>query len=167
MNIQRLKKYFKLNQKLKSSKWFIYIFLIALMVLVNCKEREQKLSCGGKPCPDYFVNYWNSSEALVETQDSYTSKRKQFRLDHTYNQPALDELLKREEKLNLCLEKTPLGNVGVSREFHRKKSNSNLREIHETDRYFQDKLSEQNLALIKCLTEAQKELDSLIAKYPI
>ena len=68
-------------------------------------------------------------------------------MDHTYNQSALNQLVKDEKELNACLEKTPLGNEGMRGEFYRKMNNSRLRAVHETDRYFQDRMKEHNLSL--------------------
>ena len=162
MNIQYLKK----SWSFQSKEWLLYALLSTSVMLVSCQEKKQQLACGPKPCPSYFINFVEATDIVVEAQETYVKKRKQFRLDHTYNQPALDEFVKREKKLNICLEETPLGNEGVARKFFGKMNNSRLREVHETDRYFQDKLSEHYLAVSKCFEKANKELDELITEYP-
>ena len=120
-----------------------------------------KYFCGGKTCPSEFTNYSESLDDLTEAQERYFEKRDQFQLDNTYNQPALDALVNHDRELSKCLKATPLAG---DTEFNNKKNNSSLREVHETNRYFLDKMNEQNFALIDCYSKAEKELDRMIER---
>ena len=68
-------------------------------------------------CPEYFINFWESTEFIVKHQTAYLSDRKQFMLDNTYNHDALNEMVKREETLNDCLYTTVVFYQGNAESF--------------------------------------------------
>ena len=148
---------------------FIFIFL-----LYSCAEdKSTKLHCpldaelkinkSGK-CPEYFTRLWDATLILEEAQNSYVNKRKKFRIDNTYNHVLLNKMVEDEKTLNTCLEATPLGNKKERSEFFKKWRTSSLRAVHETDRYFQDKLADHYLHNADCFKEAEIKLQRLIDK---
>ena len=142
------------------------LLIIILPLLTFGCMKKVELACGAKRCPKYFQRYWDSSTEVADTIDKYVATQKQFQLDNTYNDLALNDLVRTEGSLNECLESTPLGNTGVRRRFHHRKSNPHLRDIYETDRYFQDKLSGNNEALRQCFIYAQEDIEALMLRYP-
>ena len=143
--------------------FFIFLFFVGC----GGSNSGKKLRCPSfdEGCPEYFVNFWNSTITHVEAQDKYMEKRESFRLKHTYNQQALKELIEIEKPILPCLESTPLGNAEERRKFFIKMRYSDQRAVHETDRYFQDRLSEHYDHSIICFKKADKELNKLISKY--
>ena len=156
----------------------VFPFFLFFFFLISCSDEEHDIwdpddprnvpkNCPLQPdkkCPEYFKRMWKSSLLLVEAQDSYVKKRKKFRIDNTYNHALLNKMVEGEETLNKCLEVTPIGDKGERNEFFAKWNTSSLREVHETDRYFQDKLADHYLHNADCFKKAEIKLQRLIDK---
>lgn len=139
-----------------------YIFILSLLLLAHCKEVKLEHRCALRKCPAYYTNYIDSLERSIVLQEQYVKLKEDLLIKATYDENLRNMIILIDKRFFTCASQSKL-----SRNFHAKKNNTDLREIHETDRYFMDRFTEHYNILSMCYKSAYADMHNLKDYEPI